>query len=60
MSDNQIDIFNRKYLNRVRKLQKAESNEELKDYVEKADKEGCLIEMLQYMKDIFMKGEKHA
>ena len=35
MSDNQIDIFNRKYLNRVRKLQKAESNEELKDYVEK-------------------------
>lgn len=60
MSDNQIDIFNRKYLNRVRKLQKAESNEELKEYVEKADKEGCLIEMLQYMKDIFMKGEKYA
>ncbi len=60
MSDNQIDIFNRKYSNRVRKLQRAESNEELKEYVEEADKEGCLIEMLQYMKDIFMKGEKYA
>lgn len=60
MSDNQIDIFNRKYSKRVRKLQSAESNEELKEYVEEAEKEGCLVEMLQYMKDIFMKGERYA
>jgi len=57
MSDNQIDIFNRKYSKRVRMLQGAESNEELKEYVKEADKEGCLVEMIQYMKDIFMKGE---
>lgn len=57
MSDNQIDMFNHKYSNRVRKLQRAESNERLKEYVRKADKEGCLVEMLQYMEDIFMKGE---
>ncbi len=60
MSDNQIDLFNRKYSNRVRKLHKAENNKWLKEYVEEADKEGCLVEMLQYMEDIFMKGERYA
>lgn len=60
MSDNQIDLFNRKYLNKIRKLHRGESNERLKEYVIEASKEGCLVEMLQYMEDIFTKGDKYA
>lgn len=60
MSDNQIDLFNRKYSNRVRKLHRGESNECLKEYVVEANKKCCLAEMLQYMENIFTKGDKNA
>ncbi len=60
MSDNQIDLFNRKYSNRVRKLHRGESNECLKEYVVEANKKCCLAEMLKYMENIFTKGDKDA
>ena len=56
MSDNQIELFNQKYLKSMRKLQNGESNEQLKEYIEDAIQKGYLREMLQYMKGIFTNG----